>query len=80
LQIFRIFKINFVYKGKELKHKEYAICQGETDVCDRSGSWMTLNLKHQVSQDWQPEVYEGQVSNWILKRLESRQVKETILR
>lgn len=47
-------------------------------VTDLEAGW--LNLKHQVSQDWQPEVYEGQVSNWILKRLESRQVKETILR
>lgn len=41
---------------------------------------MSLNLEHQISQDWQPEIYEGQVSNWILKGLESKQVKEAILR
>lgn len=59
------FKTNFVCRDGELKHTEYAICQGETDICGRSGSWMILSLKHRISQDWQPGIYEGQASNWI---------------
>lgn len=30
LQLFWILNINFVYTDGELKHREYAICQGET--------------------------------------------------
>lgn len=49
-------------------------------ICSRSGSWMILSLKYQINQDQQPEISKGQASNWIFERLESKQVKGTILR